>query len=48
LLRAFGWRDLIDLGDITNARATEAILPLWIRLWGVLETGDFNLKVASL
>lgn len=45
LLRAFGWRDLIDLGDISNARATEALLPLWVRLWGVLQTGDFNLKV---
>jgi predicted dinucleotide-binding enzyme len=45
LLRAFGWRDLIDLGDITNARATEALLPIWIRLWGVLKSGDFNLKV---
>ena len=45
LLHAFGWRDLIDLGDITNARATEALLPLWVRLWGVLKTGDFNLKV---
>jgi 8-hydroxy-5-deazaflavin:NADPH oxidoreductase len=45
LLQSFGWRDLIDLGDITNARATEALLPLWIRLWGVLKTGDFNLKV---
>jgi len=45
LLKTFGWRDLIDLGDITNARATEALLPIWIRLWGVLKTGDFNLKV---
>ena len=45
LLRTFGWRDLIDLGDISNARATEALLPIWIRLWGVLKTGDFNLKV---
>ncbi len=45
VLRTFGWRDLIDLGDISNARATEALLPIWIRLWGVLKTGDFNLKV---
>ncbi|HYQ44977.1 MAG TPA: NAD(P)-binding domain-containing protein [Polyangiaceae bacterium] len=45
LIGAFGWRDVIDLGDISNARATEALLPIWIRLWGVLKTGDFNLKV---
>lgn len=46
LTGSFGWRDVIDLGDISNARATEALLPIWIRLWGVLKTGDFNLKVA--
>lgn len=46
LTGSFGWRDVIDLGDISNARATEALLPLWVRLWGVLKTGDFNLKVA--
>lgn len=45
LTGSFGWRDVIDLGDITNARATEGLLPIWIRLWGVLQTGDFNLKV---
>lgn len=45
LLSDFGWRDMIDLGDITNARATEGLLPLWVRLWGVLKTGEFNLAV---
>lgn len=47
LLVSFGWPDtsIIDLGDISAARATESYLPLWVRLWGVLETGDFNVKV---
>jgi len=45
VLSDFGWRDIIDLGDIQNARATEGLLPLWVRLWGVLKTGEFNLKV---
>jgi predicted dinucleotide-binding enzyme len=45
LTSGFGWKDVIDLGDITNARATEALLPIWVRLWGVLKTGDFNFKV---
>ncbi|HEX2674340.1 MAG TPA: NAD(P)-binding domain-containing protein [Polyangiaceae bacterium] len=45
LTGSFGWRDVIDLGDISNARATEALLPIWVRLWGVLKTGDFNVKV---
>lgn len=41
----FGWKDVIDLGDITNARGTEMYLPLWLRLWGTLGTGMFNVKV---
>lgn len=45
LTGGFGWRDVIDLGGISSARATEALLPIWVRLWGVLKTGDFNVKV---
>lgn len=41
----FGWKDVIDLGDISNARGTEAWLLLWIRLWGAVKTPDFNLHV---
>jgi hypothetical protein len=41
----FGWQDVIDLGDITNARGTEMYLPLWLRLWGALGSGMFNVKV---
>lgn len=43
----FGWRDVIDLGDITTARAAEMILPMWIRLAGVLGTPIFNFKVVQ-
>lgn len=43
----FGWQDLIDLGDITNARGTEMYLPIWLRLWGALGTGMFNVKVVK-
>lgn len=42
----FGWKHVIDLGDITNARATEQLLPIWVRLWGVLQTPNFNFHVA--
>jgi predicted dinucleotide-binding enzyme len=45
LLRRFGWRDIIDLGDITTARGTEMILPIWIRLWGAMGSPRFNFKV---
>jgi predicted dinucleotide-binding enzyme len=41
----FGWREVIDLGDITAARGTEMYLPLWLRLWGALGTPAFNLKI---
>lgn len=42
----FGWKDVIDLGDITNARGTEMLLPIWIRLWGALQTPMFGFKIA--
>jgi 8-hydroxy-5-deazaflavin:NADPH oxidoreductase len=41
----FGWKNLVDLGDITTARGTESYLLLWIRLWGSLKTADFNIKI---
>jgi predicted dinucleotide-binding enzyme len=43
----FGWKDVIDLGDITNARGTEMLLPIWVRLFGVLQTGMFNFKIVK-
>lgn len=45
LLRSFGWKDIIDLGDITTARGTEMLLGVWLRLYGVLNTPEFNFKV---
>lgn len=47
LTEGFGWKRVIDLGDITTARATEAWLPLWLRLYGTLGTGDFNLHIVK-
>ncbi len=41
----FGWKRVIDLGDISSARGTESYLPLWLRLYGALQTADFNIKV---
>jgi predicted dinucleotide-binding enzyme len=45
LREAFGWKDVLDLGGIANARGTEMYLPLWVRLWGVLKTPTFSIKV---
>lgn len=46
LLESFGWRDIIDIGDITSARAAEMTLPIWLRLMGSLGTPAFNFKIA--
>lgn len=43
----FGWKSVIDLGDITTARGTEAYLLFWLRLWGSQGTGTFNIKVVA-
>lgn len=43
----FGWRNIIDLGDISCARGTEMYLPLWLRLWNALQTPQFNIKVVK-
>jgi len=43
----FGWKSVIDLGDITNARGTEMLLPIWVRLWGVFGHANFNFKIVK-
>jgi 8-hydroxy-5-deazaflavin:NADPH oxidoreductase len=43
----FGWRSVIDLGDISAARATEQMMPIWLRLYGVLGVPHFNVRVVA-
>ena len=45
LLESFGWKDVVDIGDITNARGTEMYVVLWARLYGALQTPTFNIKL---
>ena len=45
LLTELGWKDVIDLGDLTNARGMEMWVPLWARLYGALRTPMFGLKI---
>jgi predicted dinucleotide-binding enzyme len=45
LTDGFGWRDVIDLGDITTARGAEMQMALWLRLMGSLQTPMLNIKV---
>jgi len=46
LLRSFGWKTIIDLGDISSARGVEMLLPIWLRLMGTFKTATFNFHVA--
>lgn len=47
VLNSFGWREdlIIDLGDISTARGTEMLLPIWLRLWNALGTAEFNFYI---
>jgi len=49
LMNEFGWKNenIFDLGDITSARGTEAVLPIWLRIWSATQNGAFNFKVVS-
>ncbi len=42
---SFGWNSVIDLGDISGARCTEMLLPIWIRMMGVNKSPNFNFKI---
>ena len=48
LLESFGWPPdrVVDLGGIETARGPEQYLPLWLRLYGALGTGTFNIAIS--
>jgi predicted dinucleotide-binding enzyme len=41
----FGWKSVVDLGDITTSRGVEGYLLLWVRLFGPMGGPNFNIKV---
>ena len=45
LKTGFGWKEVIDLGDISAARAQEMYLALWVRLYGKFKTPNVNIHV---
>jgi predicted dinucleotide-binding enzyme len=45
VLRDLGWKDIVELDGLQNARGLEMWLPLWVRLMGALGTAEFNLKL---
>ncbi len=45
LMEQFGWSDVVDIGGIEAARATESLLLPWTRLYGALKTPLFGFHV---
>jgi predicted dinucleotide-binding enzyme len=45
LLASLGHKDVIDLGDLSTARAAEMLLPVWLRLMGALGTPYLQFKI---
>ena len=45
LLRDLGWRDIVELEGLENARGLEMWMGLWVRLMGALGTTHFNLRL---
>ncbi|MFI0163393.1 NADPH-dependent F420 reductase [Streptomyces sp. NPDC017095] len=45
LLESLGWKDVLDLGGIRTARATEMMLRMWIDTWAALGTDMFGFKI---
>ena len=43
----FGWRSIIDLGDITTSRAVEMYVVLWRSLRIAISSHRFNIKVVT-
>jgi predicted dinucleotide-binding enzyme len=47
LLSEIGWDSVIDLGNITNARGMEMVLPLWLSLQKKVGTNIFNFRIVK-
>ncbi len=48
LAAGFGWRRFVDLGDIAGARAQEALVVIWVRLWMTQGTPLLGYRIAGL
>jgi predicted dinucleotide-binding enzyme len=45
LLKSFGWKDVLDLGDVSSARGPEMLMAMWLLMWRATGTGMVNIKV---
>jgi predicted dinucleotide-binding enzyme len=43
----FGWKHVVDIGDVTSARGPEMYLALWLRLWIGLQNPMVTVKVVT-
>jgi 8-hydroxy-5-deazaflavin:NADPH oxidoreductase len=43
----FGWKNVLDLGDVTAARGMEMLLALWLRLSMTLQSSMATIKVVT-
>jgi hypothetical protein len=43
----FGWKSIVDLGDITTSRGVEMYMVLWSNLRHIISAERFNIKVMT-
>ena len=45
LKESFGWKHVVDLGDLSAARGQEMYVIFWVRMFGALKSPMFNIHV---
>ena len=45
ILNKFGWKDIIDLGDIKHSRSTEMLLPIWLSTYMATKNSYIGFKI---
>ena len=45
LKESFGWKNVVDLGDLSAARGQEMYVIFWVRMFGALKSPMFNIHV---
>lgn len=43
----FGWKSVIDLGDITTSRGVEMLIPFWLSVRKSVSGNRFNIKIVT-
>jgi 8-hydroxy-5-deazaflavin:NADPH oxidoreductase len=45
ILQQFGWKDIINLGEISSARSMEMLLPIWVKMRMLIGNSHFGFKI---